>query len=410
MKAEIMSVGTEILLGSITDTNATYLAQQFQPLGIDLYYVSAVGDNLGRLTETLRRALDRSDLVVITGGLGPTEDDLTREAIAAALGEEMVVQPDLEHTLRAFFAARGVQMPERNVKQATLIPSAQALPNPIGTAPGWWVEKNGHIIVAMPGVPVEMRRMWEQEVAPRLRERTGGVIIYSKTLKVIGLGESLVEHMISPLLNSNNPTLATYAKQDGIHVRITAKASSVAEAETLIAGPEARVREILGPTIYGTNEDTLEGSVGAILKEKGLTVATMEGCTAGLLSAALTNIPGSSAYFRGGIVTYSPEAKVAAGIDRALLDQSGLVAPEVAWAMATAARRQLGADIGVGLTGVAGPDPLGDVPAGTFHVAVDNRGAMRSESFHWSTTRGEVRRRAVMNALALLRKSLLEIE
>ncbi|HEX6608851.1 MAG TPA: molybdopterin-binding protein, partial [Chloroflexia bacterium] len=210
MNAEIVSVGTELLLGNITDTNATYLTRELAALGINCYWVSQVGDNLGRLTEVLGRAMDRSDLTVVSGGLGPTEDDLTREAIAAVLGEEMVVQPDLEAELRAFFAHRGQVMPARNAKQATLIPSAQVLANPVGTAPGWWVEHNGHVLVAMPGVPHEMMRMWSQEIAPRLVAGGNGEII-SRTLKVLGLGESAAEERVEDLLRSNNPTLATYA-------------------------------------------------------------------------------------------------------------------------------------------------------------------------------------------------------
>lgn len=410
MRAEIISVGTELLLGQITDTNASYLGQQLAPLGIDLYWISAVGDNLGRLSEVVRRALGRSDLTIMTGGVGPTEDDLIREAIAAVLGEEMAVVPELERELREFFRRRGVQMPARNVKQATLIPSAQALHNPIGTAPGWWVEHNGRIIVAMPGVPVEMRRMWEHEAAPRLRERTGGRIIFSKTLKIIGLGESSVGDMIHDLLDSNNPTLATYAKNDGIHVRITAKAASEEEATALIAEPERRVREILGDTVYGVDDETLEGVVGALLRDNGLTLATAEGLTAGLLSATIANVPGSSAYFKGGLVAYSGPAKELWGIDASLLSGGEILGPDIATALAAAARTELGADIGVGLSGVAGPEAVGDVPPGQFFLTVNNRGHILTDATAWKTTRNEVRRRAVLAALALIRRSVLAVE
>jgi len=250
VKAQIMSVGTELLLGQIVDTNAAYLAQWLSALGIDLYWQATVGDNLGRLTEELRRAWERADLIVLTGGLGPTEDDLTREAIAALLGEEMTVEPALAEHLRQWFGRRGLPMPERNLKQATLIPSAQALPNPIGTAPGWWVERDGRIIVAMPGVPVEMRKMWEEQVVPRLQARlpAGGVIV-SRTLKCIGIGESAAEELVQPLIRSSNPTLATYAKQDGVHLRLTVKAPSRAEAEAALAEFEARVRALAGDYI-----------------------------------------------------------------------------------------------------------------------------------------------------------------
>src|SRR5213080_3211146 len=265
MRAEIISCGTELLLGHITDTNATYLAQSLASLGIDLYFVSQVGDNQGRIVETLRRAWERSDLVVITGGLGPTEDDLARESISAMLGETMQVDPTLEAELRAMFAARNSVMPERNIKQATLIPSAQVLPNPRGTAPGWWVEKDGHIIVAMPGVPREMYRMWEEEVIPRLRPYTGG-LIFTRILRVSGLGESSVEERLDSLLHNSNPTIATYAKSDGIDVRITAKADTSEEAERQVSEMEAQVRQILGHYVFGINKETLQSVVGNLLQ------------------------------------------------------------------------------------------------------------------------------------------------
>src|SRR4051794_10413977 len=262
MRAEIVSIGTELLLGTITDTNASFLAQRLAAIGIDCYYVSQVGDNLGRLVDTLERASGRSDLVVATGGLGPTQDDLTREAIASLLGETMTVVPALERDLRDFFERRGVQMPERNLKQATLIPSAEILPNPVGTAPGWWVssehEGQSSVIVAMPGVPYEMKRMWEREVEPRLRSQGSGVIV-SRTLKTMGLGESAVEAKVQDLMGGSNPTLAPYAKQDGVHLRVTAKAATPEEAERLISGLEAEVRSRLGAAIYGADDETPVG-------------------------------------------------------------------------------------------------------------------------------------------------------
>src|SRR5436190_44700 len=279
MRAEIVSIGTELLLGTITDTNASYLAQRLATLGIDCYYVSQVGDNLGRLVDTLGRALQRSDLVITTGGLGPTQDDLTREAISALLDEPMVVQPDLERDLRAFFQRRGVEMPERNLKQATVIASAEVLPNPLGTAPGWWVSRAGEggtrVIVSMPGVPYEMKRMWENEVEPRLVDRSRGVIL-SRTLKTLGLGESAVEARVQDLMDGANPTLAPYAKQDGVHLRITAKAPNSQEAEGLIAGLESQVRARLGEAIYGTDDDTPQSVVRTLLLERGYRYTLLE--------------------------------------------------------------------------------------------------------------------------------------
>ena len=407
MKAEIISIGTEILLGELLDTNANYLAARLPALGIDLYWTTQVGDNLDRLTEAFRRAWERSDLTLATGGLGPTEDDVTREAVAAALDESLSVQPELEAQLRAFFANRGLLMPERNVKQAALIPSARAIPNPRGTAPGWWVERAGRILVAMPGPPPELERMWESEVAPRLASLVGGGVIVSRTLKTAGIGEGTIDEMVSPLLKSANPTIGVYAKADGVHLRLTAKAATDEEARRLITPVEEEARRILGQAVWGADDDTLEGAVGALLKERGLTLATMESCTGGLLATTITDVAGSSAYFKGGFVSYTAEMKVALGVDAELVARHGVVSAEVAQDMARACRQRLGADFGVGITGVAGPEPLEGKPPGTIHIGLDDGAAPQAVSYAFAQGRAAVRRRAVTTALALLRRALL---
>jgi nicotinamide-nucleotide amidase len=279
MRAEIVSVGTELLLGTITDTNAPYLAQRLADLGIDCFYVSAVGDNLGRLAEVVRRAFERSDLVVSTGGLGPTGDDLTREAVASVVGEVPYVVPELEADLRAFFVRRSVDMPQQNLKQATLIPSARAITNPVGTAPGWWLETQVHGArrtgIFMPGVPFEMKRMWENEVEPALRGLSGMVLV-SRTLKTVGAGESAVEERVADLMNGSNPTLAPYAKSDGIHLRITAKAAGEEIAREMIRELEGKVRERLGDLVYGADGDTPQSAVGDLTRSLGVTIAAVE--------------------------------------------------------------------------------------------------------------------------------------
>jgi nicotinamide-nucleotide amidase len=406
MRAEIISCGTELLLGHITDTNATYLAQSLAALGIDLYFVSQVGDNQGRIVETLRRAWERSDLIVMTGGLGPTEDDLARESISALLGETMQVDPRLEAELRAMFAARNSQMPERNVKQATLIPSAQALPNPRGTAPGWWVQKDGHIIVAMPGVPREMYRMWEEEAIPRLSPYTGG-LIFTRILRVWGLGESAVEERLQALLHSNNPTIATYAKNDAVDVRITAKGETREEAEHKVAEMEAQARQILRHHIFGINKDTLQGVVGKYLTERGQWLAVMESLTGGLLSSVITDSPGSSRHFIGGIVAYNPDLKVQMGVPREVIDQYGVISEQMARAMAHAVREYLHADYGLGITGVAGPDKQEDKPVGTVHIAIEGPdGVVTGMGPGWRASREDTKRLSVLAALNLLRLHL----
>ncbi len=406
MRAEILSIGTELLLGQISDTNATYLAQQLSALGIDLFFVSQVGDNLDRLSETLRRARDRADLVIMTGGLGPTEDDLSREAIAAVLGETPTVDPTMERDLRTWFAGRGITMPERNVKQAWVLPSVTILPNPIGTAPGWWAERDVKIVVAMPGVPHEMMRMWEHEAVPRLRPLTGA-IIFTRTLRVAGLGESSVEERLDPWLHATNPTIATYAKRDAVDVRLTAKAPTMEAARALVEALERDVRAELRAYIFGTDSDTPQSALLALLIAQHLTLASMESCTGGLLASLITDVPGSSAAFLGGLVSYATEIKAEWGVPEAILAEHGAVSAETALAMAQAARDRLHADVGVGITGVAGPDEQEGKPVGTVHIAVATPTATRHTEQHFRGARAEIKWRAAITALNLLRVVLL---
>ena len=412
MKAEIISVGTEILLGEIQDTNAQYISSRLPAIGLDLYFMSTVGDNLERLTDTLERALQRSDVVLMTGGLGPTEDDLTREAIAAALGEEMFVDAEAERQLRGFFQSRGVGFPERNLKQAMLIPSAGAIPNPRGTAPGWWVEKTqpdlgDRYIVAMPGPPSEMQRMWEVEVEPRLRKLAGGEVLVTRVLKTIGVGESHIDEMVAPLLKSANPTIGVYAKPDGVYLRLAAKAATEQGARALILPVEEEARRILGAIVWGADEDTLEGVIGRMLEERALTLATMESCTGGLLASTITDVPGSSRYFKGGYVAYIAQMKMGLGVSAEVIETHGVVSSEVACEMARAARDDAAADYGIGVTGVAGPDELEGKPPGTIHVAVHDGREAQPISYTFYQGRAATKRRAVTTALFLLRRALL---
>lgn len=407
MRAEILSCGTELLLGHISDTNATYLAQSLSSLGIDLYFVSQVGDNQGRIVETLRRAWERSDLVIMTGGLGPTEDDLTRESISALVGETMQVDPQLEAELRRAFSGRNIIMPERNLKQATLIPSARVLPNPRGTAPGWLVEKDGHIIVAMPGVPHEMYRMWEEEAVPRLAKHIGGSALFTRIFRVVGLGESTVEERLDSLLHNNNPTIATYAKTDAVDVRVTAKAASNAQAEEMVGQMETQVRQLLGHHIFGTNKDTLQSVIGATLAERQQTLAVMESLTGGHVANTITNTPGSSRYFLGGIVAYSNDLKMQMGVPRETIEQHGAISPETARAMARAVRQLFKADYGLGITGVAGPDMQEGQPVGTVYIAIDGpQGIIDGRGPGYRGGREDQKRLAAMATLNLLRLHL----
>ncbi len=410
MRAEILSIGTELLLGQIVDTNANYLAQQLPPLGLDLFYVSQIGDNLQRLAGAFRTALQRSDVIITSGGLGPTEDDLTREAIAEALGETPQVQPALERHLREFFAHRGRSMPERNVKQATLIPSASALENPIGTAPGWWVEHDGKIIASMPGVPHEMHKMWQEQVQPRLARLLSGGLIVSRTLKLIGIGESHAEEAVGELTRSPNPTLATYAKGDGIHLRMTAKAATQTEAERLLSAFEPRVRERVEEWVYGVDAEDFPSVVGAMLRQRKLTLATAESATGGQLASLITEAPGASDYFLAGYVAYSAEAKRALGVPAEVISTYGTVSETTTQALAEAARRTSHADIAVATTGNAGPTASEDKPLGLLHTVVDIGGRQISHETRYSTTRTEFKRRGALDALYLLWRELKHLE
>ena len=406
MRAEILSCGTELLLGHITDTNATYLEQNLAAQGIDLYHVSQIGDNRDRIVELLRQAWQRSDLIIMTGGLGPTEDDLTREFISDLLGEEMYVDPALEATLRARFAHTSTPMPERNLKQAALIPSAQTLPNPVGTAPGWWVEKDGHIIIAMPGVPREMYHMWEEEVSPRLTKYTGGMI-FTRILRVYGLGESGVEERLDLLLHHTNPTIATYAKADAVDVRITAKAETTEAALQMVAEMEEQARSLLGEYVFGIEGDTLASVIGKQLQARGQTLGAMESLTGGMLASMITDFHSSSKHFIGGIVTYSTDLKIQMGVPREIIDQYGVISEETARAMAKAVRKQLGTDFGIGVTGVAGPDKQDDKPVGTVHIAVEGPdGIVTGMGPGWRGGRADNKRHACLSALNLLRRYL----
>jgi nicotinamide-nucleotide amidase len=407
VKAEIIAIGTEILLGEIVDTNSAWIAQRLPELGIDLNYNSVVGDNRGRIDETLKRAWDRSDLIITTGGLGPTDDDMTREGIAALLGEEPTVDPDLEAYLRNFFASRNFPMPESNIKQAWLIPSARAIPNPRGTAPGWWTERDGRIIVSMPGVPTEMERMWASEVAPELEARSDGMVLVTRTLKTVGIGEGTVDEMARPLYNTPGIGIGTYARADGVHLRIGAKAPSREEAWHLILPVEQELERIFGLAIWGKDEETLEGSIGDMLQERSQTLSSMESCTGGLFASVVTDVPGAAQFFKGGLVTYWTDMKMDEGVDPRVIDDYGVISPETALAMAKTVRARLHTDYGLGITGVAGPDPQEGKAPGTGHVGVAGPDGEGTISMSMNQGRQAVKRRAVTTALLLVRRALM---
>ncbi len=400
MKAEIISVGTEILLGEITDTNAQYIASRLPLLGIDLYWISQVGDNKARIIEVLKRAWERSDIIFITGGLGPTADDVTRESVSEMMGEAMEIDPSLEKALRERFGRFGFEMPQSNLKQATIIHSAESIPNPAGTAPGWWIEKDGRILIIMPGPPRELNVVWQETVQPRLEQRAESVLV-PRVFKTFGYSEGAVGEMVADMLAASNPTLGIYAKPDGIHLRLAAKADTREEAEKMLAEGEASIRAIMKDSIWGVDDDTLEKIVGNLLTEKGLTLAVMEDSGGGTLSPAFNEIPGSSAFFKGGLLASSDEAKLAFGVSHAVLSK-GPAGPEVVRAMAEAVRTLLKADIGIGTTGT--DEVTEDNPMGTTFIGIADAGGSRAV--------GRPRRRQYVTSTILfeLRESLLALD
>ncbi len=349
------------------------------------------------MVEVLRRAWQRSELILTTGGLGPTGDDLTREAIAEMLGEKLEIEPRSESELRARFSQRRMEMPISNLRQATLIPSAKPIRNAQGTAPGWWVERDGRILIAMPGPHRELQEIWQKEVQPRLRQGSAFIIL-TKTFKTFGLSEAAVGERISPLFASTNPTLGVYARADGIQLRLAAKAESQKQAEKMIAGGEASIRAALGEYIWGADNDTLETAVGRLLVEKGLNLAAMEDYSGGWLTAGLTEVPESPTFFKGGLVAYADEAKVALGVSAEVISRYGAVSPEVAHAMAETVKTLLSADIGIGITGI---EETESQPAGVVYIGIVNGRSSRAIS------RPRGKRNIANAALVELRKSLI---
>ncbi|MBI2836093.1 MAG: CinA family nicotinamide mononucleotide deamidase-related protein [Chloroflexi bacterium] len=396
MTAEVISVGTEILQGEIVDTDSAYLAGRLRLLGIELRRISTVGDDMLDLTAALRTAWERSDVILTTGGLGPTADDLTREAIAALLGEDLIPDPALEQGLRERFARMGAgrEMPSSNLKQALLIPSAKPLRNTEGTAPGWWIAKDGRILIALPGPPRELEPMWLNEVEPGIRHRSAMVIL-TRTFKIVGLSEAAVGEMVAPLFSVSNPYLGIYAKSDGIHLRFIATAEREDTARAMLAEGEKHVRAVLDSYIWGTDNDTLEGTVGRLMKQRGLTLAVAENYTAGLLTAILADLPESHACLKGGVTVSSDEARLALGIDSEVLIHSSAASPEAARAMAEAIRARFKADVGVGITAAS----TGEVETVCIGIAGYASGML--------SIRPRSRRAVVNSALLELRRALL---
>ncbi|MCX7800039.1 MAG: competence/damage-inducible protein A [Fimbriimonadales bacterium] len=410
MVAEIVSVGTEILLGQIADTNAQRIGQLLPEFGIAHRFRQTVGDNLERLTEALRLALSRSDIVFTIGGLGPTEDDLTREGIAKALNDELIHDPAIEEHLRDLFRHRPEAWVGSQLRQAMRPRCSTPLPNPNGTAPGLICEKDGKVVIALPGPKGEFGPMLDGPVREHLSRLAQGGAIASRLLRVCGIGEAAVEDRIRQLVAGTNPTVAPYAKAGEVHLRITAQAKTREEAEAMLEPVARQIRAAFGSALYAEGDRTLEEVVLELLRERRCTLALAESCTGGGLGFRLTSVPGSSDVLLGGVVSYSNDAKRSLlGVPEEVLQRHGAVSAECAEAMAEGAARALGADWAVSVTGIAGPGgATPDKPVGTVWIGTFGPGGARSARFLFRQGRQGVRERSIQQALILLRERLLE--
>ncbi len=408
-KASIVSVGNELLSGKTVDTNAAYIASQLRTVGIPVLGVYSVGDEEPAIRRTLALASQEADVVILSGGLGPTDDDLTRQAIAGFLGVDLVLRDDLLATLREFFNRRGIEMVQRNTVQAYIPRGATPIENPKGTAPGIRAEFDGKVLFSMPGVPSEMRHMLDTFILPELRRLAVGQAIVVKRLRCFGAGESKIAEMIGDAMErGRNPLVNCTVHESVITLEVVATASEAAQAEAMAAQEERSLRAALGNLVYGTGVQTLAEVVGERLAQAGKTLAVAESCTGGLLAALITDVPGSSRYFTYGWVTYSNAAKHSElMVPTELIDKYGAVSEQVARAMAQGARRRSDADYAIGITGIAGPGGGSELkPVGLVYIAVDSRDGAETSRYVFSSDRSSVRSRAAQTALNMLRLEL----
>jgi nicotinamide-nucleotide amidase len=412
MNAEIIGIGSELLLGQIANTDAQYLSQQLSYLGIDVFWHTVVGDNRGRILEALRIASERSDIIITTGGLGPTMDDLSKETVAEFLGMGLEMhEPSLER-IRCYFDSTGRTMAENNAKQALFPREAIILQNDNGTAPGAIMEKEGKAYIVLPGPPFELQPMFDHYAVPYLIKR-GGQGIYSRVLRIFGIGESTVEIMVKDLLlNQKNPTIAPLASMGEVTLRLTAKASSRDEAEALIRPVQDEIEKRLGNAVYGYDEDQMETVAVNLLRKKGFTLAAAESCTGGYISNLITNVPGASDVFLESCITYSNQAKEARlGVRQETLAAYGAVSRQTAQEMAEGIRKASRADIGIAVTGIAGPGG-GTVqkPVGLVYIALSDKNGAKVQELRLIGDRMRIKNGSALRLLNWLRLHLMETE
>ncbi len=407
MNAEIVGVGTELLLGQIANSNAQHISSALAEIGVNVYFHTAVGDNVERMEQTIAQAIERSDCVVITGGLGPTPDDITREGVAAATGRRLVRHPELEDAIKKIFEGLNRPMPEENLRQADLPEGAQMIP-PEGTAPGFFLEHDGTVLFALPGVPWEMKAMLEKTVVSQLLDRTGGDTILSRQVLVMGLGESHTYQKIADIVDAqDNPTIAFLAGGGQVRVRLTARAASEAAALALITPVESDIRAKLGDNAVDGHHGSIAQALSDALKKRGLSLGAAESLTGGALGSEMTRTAGASAVFLGSLVCYDTAAKHrVARVPMEILERPGPVSEEAAAALAEGAAQVLAADLGVSTTGVAGPEPHDGEPVGTIFVGAHLNGTTEVRKVRGYGDRDNIRTIAVTAALDLGRRLL----
>ena len=409
MKAELISIGTELLLGDIVNTNAQFLAKELATLGIDVYHQCVIGDNEERVLRAFKEAFDRCDIIITTGGLGPTQDDLTKELGAKYFNKKMILhEPSLEW-IKKYLDIKDEEALEANKKQAYFPEGATILPNEKGTAPGAIISENNKTLIILPGPPKEMKSMFNNHVVKYLSDMTGEVI-KSKTLRIFGIGESLMAKKINDIIqNSTNPTVAPYAKDYEVTLRVTAKEKNEEKCEALINPKCEEIKSILGEYIYGEGETSLDTVVAELLYKKKLSISTAESCTGGMVAATLISYPGISDVFKEGAVTYSNEAKMKRlGVKEETLNNFGAVSEETAREMAEGISREAKTDIGISTTGIAGPGGgTEEKPVGLVYIGVCIKGNVIVEKFNFTGDREAVRKKATINALNILRKELI---
>ncbi|MDD4296746.1 MAG: competence/damage-inducible protein A [Ruminiclostridium sp.] len=412
MTAEILAVGTELLMGQIANTNAQYISQRLAELGICVYFHSVVGDNPKRLEETLKRALDRSDIVITTGGLGPTKDDLTKEVIAKTMNRELVFHEEVLEKVREFFMRKHRIMVKNNEKQAYLPDNCLMIPNLNGTAPGCIIEEGNKVIIMLPGPPKEMQPMFSDTVFPYLMQKKELVLV-SKMLKIFGIGESEMESRLIDLIDKqDNPTIAPYVSQGEITVRVTARCANKEEALQLLNPVVNEIKERLGSLVYAEEGESLEQVVFNLLKEKRLVMATAESCTGGLLAGKITSLPGASEIFEQGYITYANKAKINdLGVLEETINKYGAVSRETALEMVNGLKKKTKASVCVSITGIAGPDGgTPEKPVGLVYIGLSVADNVVCKSFELMGDRERIRHDACMRALDMIRRLILGLD